>query len=110
MATQQYLLSDMDFFVMCEEKNVILNEANLLVKDDGLCKKDIHQFINQMIDGESYTVYCLESPPEYLMYLIVQYVEFQQMALKAGTPKSLIPDLNCFFEDAMGNVREIYSS
>lgn len=110
MTTQQYLLSDMDFFVACQEKNVILNEANLLLRDDELCKKDICQFINQMIDGESYTVYCLQSPPEYLMYLIVQYIAFQQMALRAGTPKSLIPDLNCYFEDDMSNVREIYSS
>ena len=110
MDNRQYLLSDMDFFVMCQEKNVILNENNLLLRDDELCKKDIHQFINQMIDGESYTVYCLGSPPQYLMYLIVEYIAFQQMALSAGTPKSLIPDLTCLFEDAMGNVNKVYSS
>ena len=105
-----YLLSDMDFFTECDPEKLVISIDTLLSWDFEGSKKDIEAFISQMVDGVRYSVYCLETPAENLMYLITTYTEFHQQAKKAGTSDKLIPQLNCYFQDANNNLNLVYYS
>jgi len=111
MDNYTFLLSDMDFFTECDPSNLVISLDNIFNNWDlEKCKEDIDSFINQMIDGERYTVYCIETPPQNLIYLIVAHFNFKQQALKAGTPNSLIPQLNCYFKDVNNELHLVYCS
>jgi len=110
MDNYTFLLSDMDFFTECDPTNLVISIDNLLTWDLEKCKEDINSFIQEMIDGERYTVYCIESPTQNLIYLIVAHVNFKQQSLKAGTPNSIIPQLNCYYKDDKNNLNLVYCS
>ncbi len=110
MDNYTFLLSDMDFFTECDPSKLVISFDNLLTWDLEKCKGDINAFINQMNDGERYTVYCMETPPQNLITLILAHVNFKQQALKAGTPITLIPQLNCYFKDVKDELHLVYCS
>ena len=110
MDNYTFLLSDMDFFTECDPSNLVISFDNILTWDLEKCKKDINAFINQMRDGERYTVYCMETPPQNLINLILAHVNFKHQALKAGTSNSLIPQLNCYFKDVNDELNLVYCS
>ena len=110
MDNYTFLLSDMDFFTECDPSNLVISFDNILNWNLEKCKEDINAFINKMKDGERYTVYCMETPPQNLINLILAHVNFKNQALKAGTPNSLIPQLNCYFKGVNNELHLIYCS
>jgi len=110
MNSDTYLLSDMDFFTECDPTKLVISMENIVKFDSKLCRLDIDKFIHQMVDGLKYKVYCLNTPPEHLFYLIISYIDFQQQHLKAGTPLEMLPQLECLFQDHLGNLNKVYSS
>ena len=110
MSSNIYLLSDMDFFTECDPTNLVISMDSIVKFTPELCRADINNFISKMVDGINYKVYCLNTPPEHLFYLIVSYIDFQQQHLKAGTPVEMLPQLECLFQDHLGNLNKVYSS
>ena len=110
MKSNVYLLSDMDFFTECDPTQLVISMDNIVKSNPTLCQLDIDNFVSNMVDGVMYKVYCLNTPPQHLFYLIISYINFQQQHLKAGTPSEMLPQLECVFEDHLGNMNKVYSS
>ena len=110
MNSDIYLLSDMDFFTECDPTQLVISMDNIVNSNPKLCQLDIDNFVSNMVDGVRYKVYCLNTSPEHLFYLILAYINFQQQHLKAGTPLETLPQLECLFQDNLGNLKVVYSS
>ena len=80
MDNYTFLLSDMDFFTECDPSKLVISFDNILTWDLEKCKGDINAFISQIF--ERYTVYCMETPTQNLINLILAHVNFKQQSLK----------------------------